>query len=252
MAARGKRRSSPPGAVPPATAGVGTAGASAAASSAGVASLSSASSVSRARRGSFTKVPSFPSAYEAMTEEPEDERDFATGLDLQLGEPSTGPGGAVAADAQRGRYAYSTTLRRQPSAEPAGFGAFGGAGRSSSPHHASPFQRTASYRHEMSPRAGHHPLSGEPEQPSLFGRVMDAGRKAMGKRGYEEIRIDEEERRRSQDRRHRETPSAIYAHRSVEVRLLRCAAYAQLGLIGGRTPSRRSRQMQQPGCRRLN
>lgn len=229
MAARAKRRSPPPGAVPPATTGPGSSGASAATTSAGVASMSSASSVSRARRGSFTKTPSFPSAYEGMTEEPEDDRDFANGLDLQLGDPGAGPGGSVAADAQRGRYAYSTTLRRQPSAEPAGFGAFGGVGRSSSPHHASPFQRTASYRHDVSPRAGHHPLSGEAEPPSLLGRVVDAGRKAMGKRGYEEIRIDEEERRRSQDRRHRETPSAIYAHRSVEVRLPRFAVLCSPG-----------------------
>lgn len=46
---------------------------------------------------------------------------------------------------------------------------------------------------------------------------MAAGRRLLGKKDYEELRMEEEEKRLSTERRQRETPSAVYAHKSVQV-----------------------------------
>lgn len=53
----------------------------------------------------------------------------------------------------------------------------------------------------------------EPE-PSLFDKALDIARRIAGKPDKEELA---EEARERQDRRQRETPSAIYAHKSIEV-----------------------------------
>lgn len=53
----------------------------------------------------------------------------------------------------------------------------------------------------------------EPE-PSLIDKALNVVHRITGKRDPEEL---QEEARERQDRRQRETPSAIYAHKSIEV-----------------------------------
>lgn len=54
-------------------------------------------------------------------------------------------------------------------------------------------------------------------EDGLIGRIVGSVRKVLGKRGYEEVARDDEDRRISAERRAKETPSAIYAHKSVAV-----------------------------------
>lgn len=131
---------------------------------------------------------------------------------------------AVHATPGSGGYAYSTTLRRQASFSTETFPSYV-QHRSVSPHTESPYRkRTVSI-----PYANEYPTSGRPlTEPvpdagtltGFVGRFMGYGRKLLGRQGYEEVQQDEEERRRSMERRQRETPSSIYAHRTVEVGLL--------------------------------
>jgi Ca2+-transporting ATPase len=51
----------------------------------------------------------------------------------------------------------------------------------------------------------------------VIAKVMSGVRQVLGKRGYEEIAKDDEDRRISAERRGRETPSAIFAHKTVAV-----------------------------------
>ncbi|WVQ79940.1 calcium-transporting P-type ATPase, PMR1-type [Cryptococcus sp. DSM 104549] len=134
------------------------------------------------------------------------------GLVDEPGKLDPGPRHAVGAAPQPAGYAYSTTLRRQTME--GGFPPFHPPNkhrRDSSPHVASPFAGAS------------HPLTGEApngyvpeEETGFFGRVVGMGRRAIGKKDYEELRFEEEERRLSTERRQRETPSAIFAHKSIE------------------------------------
>lgn len=51
----------------------------------------------------------------------------------------------------------------------------------------------------------------------LVARVLQLVRRARGSQTYEEVGQIEEEMRLSVERRQKETPSAIYAHRTVNV-----------------------------------
>lgn len=110
-------------------------------------------------------------------------------------------------------YAYSTTLRRQPSSDHVYFP------RSSSPH--APYRNRAS----SNPYANGLPMTNlEEELPSqrpssIIDKTLAYGRKLLGKRDYDELRQREEEADEAlaqRERRQRETPSAIYAHKTVD------------------------------------
>ena len=57
---------------------------------------------------------------------------------------------------------------------------------------------------------------------SMQGKVMGMMRKALGRSGYEEVAQDEEDPSFSAKRRATETPSAIYAHKTIEASALIC------------------------------
>ncbi|CAD6581870.1 MAG: High affinity Ca2+/Mn2+ P-type ATPase-like protein [Tremellales sp. Tagirdzhanova-0007] len=116
-----------------------------------------------------------------------------------------------------GGYAYSTTLRRQPSIErvyPPSLQ------RSASPHLGSPYRKRAA---SSSYRDG-RPIEltgdgGRGQGMSMQGKVMGMMRKALGRSGYEEVAQDEEDPSFSAKRRATETPtqdtlSALLAHPS--------------------------------------
>lgn len=130
-----------------------------------------------------------------------------------------------------GEYAYSTTLRRQPSIEHGfpnfsppyghGHGYGNGARRASSPHHSSPFRkRTASnpYANGIPSGSGRYDRVEEEAEEGPLSRMWGMGRRLFGKRDYEELREEEEGLQREKERRQAETPSSIYAHKTIDVR----------------------------------
>lgn len=124
---------------------------------------------------------------------------------------------AVHASPGVGGYAYSTTLRRQPSLGTETFSTTS-LQRSASPHHASPYRkRTASETYSN----GRTPLDMEDaprgQRDGIRGKVSSLARKVMRRKGYEELARGEDDRRASAERRARETPSAIFAHKSIDV-----------------------------------
>ncbi|OCF30540.1 calcium-transporting P-type ATPase, PMR1-type [Kwoniella heveanensis BCC8398] len=157
-------------------------------------------------------------------------------------------GAAIAGGGAGGGYAYSTTLRRQTSMSE-GFPPFQspriGFRRDSSPHTSttSPYSNRASHSHGHG--HGQHHRPGDPVfdddnddgEGSLVGRVVGLVRKVMGKKDYEEIRAEEAERRASTERRQRETPSAIYAHKSIEETISALSTHATQGLPSTLLPS---------------
>lgn len=131
-----------------------------------------------------------------------------------------------------GEYAYSTTLRRQQSSDH-----FHVLGRSSSPHASSSSQAISPFGRRTgsgSENQGDNPYayrgrSGGDESSrgrsgssdvGMVEKVMRAGKRLIGAQNeYEEV-IDLNERASSRgvsERRDTETPSTIYAHRSVDV-----------------------------------
>ncbi|WVR06873.1 calcium-transporting P-type ATPase, PMR1-type [Kwoniella sp. DSM 27419] len=141
------------------------------------------------------------------------------------------PGPSGSAVAGQGGYAYSTTLRRQPSMTD-GFPPF----HHHHGHHQSP---RGAYRRDSSPHPyRRHPLTDAPavfvdeesESSGLVGKVVGYARRVMGKKGYEEVRRDEEERRASTERRQRETPSAIFAHKSIDETIHMLSTHPSQGL----------------------
>lgn len=138
----------------------------------------------------------------------------AVGLEEAIDEP--GMMVDMSAEGQP-QYAYSTTLRRQPSMEQGIFP------RSSSPHRASPYRNRAT----SNPYANGIPLdnldeggfSNRTRDEGLFDRVMKFGKKMFGREDYEEVRT-QEEGLGERARRQKETPSSIYAHKTVEVSYL--------------------------------
>jgi Ca2+-transporting ATPase len=126
-------------------------------------------------------------------------------------EPSSS---AAHAQSSTGQYAYSTTLRRQQSVDPSGYPI----PRSASPHAGSPYRkRTASSSYPNGNGSAQGLAAPHGMGSGLLDRVLDMGRKAIGRRGYEELANEEEGRRASAERKAQETPSAVYAHKSVEV-----------------------------------
>lgn len=110
-------------------------------------------------------------------------------------------------------YAYSTTLRRQPSIEAGYFP------RSSSPH--APYRK----RTTSNPYANGLPMTnldeepGSRDTPSLIDRAASLGRRLLGKGDYDALRQREEEADEAlaqRERRQRETPSSVYAHKTVD------------------------------------
>ncbi|OXG97395.1 Ca2+-transporting ATPase [Cryptococcus neoformans A2-102-5] len=136
------------------------------------------------------------------------------------------PTNAIDAAPSNGGYAYSTTLRRHVSTDVFPHFPHPSRRRDSSPHVASPYSR------------GQHPLTGSPRErrefahrdEGLFETVMAAGRRLLGKKDYEELRMEEEEKRLATERRQRETPSAVYAHKSVQETLQIFATHPTDGL----------------------
>ena len=136
----------------------------------------------------------------------------------ELEDTLDGPGVMVDISAEGApEYAYSTTLRRQPSMEQGIFP------RSSSPHRASPYRNRAS----SNPYASAIPLdnmdegySSRPADEGVLDRVMKIGKKMIGREDYAEVRQQEEEAAGARIRRQQETPSSIYAHKTVEVSLI--------------------------------
>ena len=122
---------------------------------------------------------------------------------------------AVDASPGIGAYAYSTTLRRQPSIES---GYPPSLQRSTSPHLGSPYRKRVASSSYGNGRP--FELTGDEERGlgvGMLDKAMGIVRKAMGRSGYERIAPTEEDRHTSAKRRARETPSAIYAHKSIEV-----------------------------------
>jgi Ca2+-transporting ATPase len=118
----------------------------------------------------------------------------------------------VSAEAQP-QYAYSTTLRRQPSMEQGIFP------RSSSPHRASPYrQRTVSnpYSNGM-PMTGVEEDMGRGREQGFLEKATSYGKRLLGREDYSSVR-QEEDGQSERIRRQKETPSSIYAHKTVEVR----------------------------------
>ena len=124
-----------------------------------------------------------------------------------------------------GEYAYSTTLRRHTSTEPyPPFHTTGGGShrnQTMSPHVASPFRKrtnSGSHGHGGSLRRP-WVIEEEEERDGVVGRVVRGVKRVLGRdEGYEALKqVKDEERRLSDERRERETPSAIYAHKSIDV-----------------------------------
>ncbi|WVF71232.1 calcium-transporting P-type ATPase, PMR1-type [Kwoniella sp. CBS 6097] len=154
---------------------------------------------------------------------------------------STSGAGAGASGGGGGGYAYSTTLRRQASMTE-GFPPFHhhqspriGFRRDSSPHTSTASPYRSSHGQGQGQGQGHH-RPGDPvfddevDEEGLVGRVVGFAKKVMGKKDYEEIRAEEAERRASTERRQRETPSAIYAHKSIEETISALSTHATQGL----------------------
>jgi Ca2+-transporting ATPase len=144
--------------------------------------------------------------------------DYGPAASAQPGNEMTDePGSAMVDISAEGapQYAYSTTLRRQPSIEQGIFP------RSSSPHRASPYRNRAI----SNPYSNGHPLTNLDESEyrsreqdqGVLERAMKFGRKMIGKEDYAEVRHQEEEGLADRARRQKETPSSIYAHKTVEV-----------------------------------
>jgi hypothetical protein len=111
--------------------------------------------------------------------------------------------GAVQSGSDAGDYAYSTTLRRQPSYT------FDGPAFSLPSHHRNRSASLPPYRRGQDVA----------QTNGVWDKVVGLSRKVLGREGYEAVDAEEEQeaRRKSIERRQRETPSAIYAHRSVDV-----------------------------------
>lgn len=143
--------------------------------------------------------------------------DFGPGISAQAGSDMTDePGSGMVDVSAEGapQYAYSTTLRRQPSMEQGIFP------RSTSPHRASPYRNRAI----SNPYSNGHPLTNLDESEyrprgdqGVLERAMKFGKKMIGKEDYAEVRQQEEEGLADRARRQKETPSSIYAHKTVEV-----------------------------------
>ena len=122
---------------------------------------------------------------------------------------------AVHASPGVGGYAYSTTLRRQASLESSY-----PPQRPSSPHHASPYRKRTASSHYQN---GRPPVDldpdGEAQGLGILGKTIRRARRMMGRREYAELAQDEEDRKVSSERRARETPSSIYAHKTIDVSL---------------------------------
>lgn len=65
------------------------------------------------------------------------------------------------------------------------------------------------------------------EETSTFDKAVDFVRRVTGRRGYEELATESRER---DERRQQETPSAVYAHKSIEETLRDFATSATNGL----------------------
>lgn len=150
------------------------------------------------------------------------------GLVDRPGRIDPGPSHAAESPGGNGGYAYSTTLRRQVSAD-----VF--------PHFPHPHRRRDPSPHIVSPYSrGQHPLTGSPRErlefahrdEGLLENAMALGRKLLGKKDYEERRMEEEEKRLSTERRQRETPSSIYAHKSIQVGPFAVIRRSLMGLVG--------------------
>lgn len=142
-----------------------------------------------------------------------------TGNGLGNEESADEPGVMVDISAEgQPQYAYSTTLRRQPSMEQGIFP------RASSPHRASPYRTRAT----SNPYSNGIPLDNLDEsghrsrEEGVLDRVMKFGKKLIGREDYEEVR-SQEEGLGERARRQKETPSSIYAHKTVEVSCFKVA-----------------------------
>ena len=117
-----------------------------------------------------------------------------------------GSGSASSVGTTTGSYAYSTTLRRQP---PPADGAF--ALPIHNPRHASP----ASHRRASDANI---PAYGQGGLVESMGRFV---RRVLGREDYEAVDLNDGTENGFSDlgaaRKHRETPSGIYAHKTVEV-----------------------------------
>jgi Ca2+-transporting ATPase len=96
-------------------------------------------------------------------------------------------------------YAYSTTLRRM-----------------SSPTR--PLRPSLSMHDLANPYDGGPPADAASafDDQSTLTKVVTFVRRVTGHRGYEEVQAEAREARERAERRQRETPSAVYAHKSVE------------------------------------
>ncbi|WVW84125.1 calcium-transporting P-type ATPase, PMR1-type [Kwoniella bestiolae CBS 10118] len=145
-----------------------------------------------------------------------------------------------------GGYAYSTTLRRQASVTE-GFPSFHHSPkipttslrRDSSPHVASPYRSqhhggggfpltNGGMDYEQSPFGGQG--RGEEEEEGFVGRLVGVGKRIMGKKDYEQVRMEEEEKRLQTERRQRETPSAIFAHKTIDETIQLLSTHPTQGL----------------------
>ncbi|WWC61988.1 calcium-transporting P-type ATPase, PMR1-type [Kwoniella dejecticola CBS 10117] len=204
----------------------------ASASSYGLPGRASSNTVSRGTAGGYGNIglgqsQSYNSEYDPTL----------GGLVDEPGRINEGPSTTSSAN-NNGGYAYSTTLRRQVSVTE-GFPSF-----HHHQHHHSPRIPTSSLRRDSSPhnaspyRSSHFPLTSGglnyqdavEEQESYLDKIVGMGRRIMGKKDYEELRMEEEHRKEENERRQRETPSSIFAHKSVDETIQMLSTNASSGL----------------------
>lgn len=75
------------------------------------------------------------------------------------------------------------------------------------------------------------------EDQSLLTRAATFVRRVTGHRGYEEVAADAREARERAERRQRETPSAVYAHKSIEETVADFATNLKDGLASTAVPA---------------
>lgn len=128
----------------------------------------------------------------------------------ELGLGPAPPGGE---SSTQGQYAYSTTLRRQSSLDPY----VTTSPRLGETHHASPYRKRTESNNGYYNGRPVIDLSDPAAQQGYIARAVEMVRGLTGRGGYAEIKQDEEERIRDLERKRRETPSSVFAHKSVDV-----------------------------------
>lgn len=131
-------------------------------------------------------------------------------------------------------YAYSTTLRRQPSIEQGLFP------RSSSRDRAGSYRnRASSNPYGNAQMAGMEEELGRPRETSFVEKALSFGRRILGREDYDPLQDrdrDMEDSSRERDTRQKDTPSSIFAHKSVDETIRSFSTHPTEGLSSAALP----------------